>query len=356
MRSVKFLATSFFLSIGLVLSAGNTAAQSRTNATGTGGMHEIRGRLFLPDGRSPELPIRVELQGVSNFATLSVDTDRNGVYSFRALSPGNYTVSVNATEMFEPFRDSVTIDTQAQVTLRLRPTPIVINLPIHLQTKRTIVQKAAVINAKLASVPKAAVELYEKAQNSIGEGEFARAQTELRQALALHPAFSIAWNDLGVLLDKGGDHKGALEAFRSAVKFDHQSTAAILNLGCSLADAKEFTEAEKYLAVALTKDRSLYRGHYYMGVVQTKLGRLDIAEQAFLKAIELGGPRSGKAHYMLAGVYWATFDYKQAADHLETYLKLEPAAKDAPKVRESIAELRKKQNDGKPKVSANPFS
>ena len=356
MRFVSLFAAPFLLFTLGLFASGPAYAQSRTNATGTGGIHEIRGRVFLPDGRSPELPVRIELQSMSNFSTLSVDTDRNGSYSFRGLAPGNYSVVVDAGGMFEPFRDSVTIDTEVQINMRTRPTPMIANVPVHLQSKQSIVRKAAVINAKLANMPKAATEPYEKAQEAIAAGDFAKAQTELREAIAAYNAFSLAWNDLGVLLEKNGDQKGALEAFRSAVRYDSSSTAAILNLGCSLTDAKEYVEAEKYLAVALSKDGSLYRGHVYLGIVEAKLGRLDIAEQAFLKAIELGGPRSGRAHYLLAGVYWTSADFKRAADHLETYLKLEPNAKDAVKTREAISELRRKQKDaGKPSGS-NSFS
>ncbi|HEX6124617.1 MAG TPA: tetratricopeptide repeat protein [Pyrinomonadaceae bacterium] len=356
MRSANLLAVSFVLFTLGLFAFCPAFAQSRTNATGTGGIHEIRGRVFLPDGRSPELPVRIELQSMSNFSTLTVETDRNGSYSFRGLAPGNYSVVVNAGEMFEPFRDSVTIDTEVQINMRTRPTPMIANVPVNLQSKQAIVRRAAVINAKLASIPKTATSLYEKAQQSIAAREFDRAKEELRQAIATYNAFSLAWNDLGVLLEKAGDEKGALEAFRSAVRYDNTSTAAILNLGCSLADAKEYAEAEKYLAVALSKDGSLYRGHVYLGIVEAKLGRLDIAEQAFLKAIELGGTRASRAHFLLAGVYWSSADFKRAADHLEAYLKLEPNAKDAEKTREAISELRRKQKGLSKPSGSNSFS
>ncbi len=88
---------------------------------------------------------------------------------------------------------------------------------------------------------------------------------------------------------------------------------------------------------------SSFRGHFHMGVTQSKLGRLDIAEQAFLQAIKVGGDQVSRAHYLLAGVYWAIKRYRDAADELEKYLALEPDAKDAVKTRQSIAELRKKQ-------------
>jgi tetratricopeptide (TPR) repeat protein len=330
---LAFLCLSFNLSV---------SAQSRTNTTGTGGLNEIRGRIFLPDGRSPDTPIKVELQSYDS-GTLSVESDRNGSYSFQGLSAGNYRIVVNAGDPFEPAEDRVTIDNEVQTTIRVVPIPKIVNVPIHLVLKRAISQKARILNAKLAALPKPAVELYEKSQDSLAKGNATQALAELRQAIAAYNAFSQAWSDLGVILEKNGDQKGAIDAFRNAVRFDNDSKAAILNLGCALAEAKEYTQAEKYLAVALTKDGSLYRGHFYLGVVEAKLGHYPIAEQAFLKAIELGGNKAAQAHYMLAGVYWATQNYRLAADQLELYLKLDPSAKDAGRTRESISELRRKQ-------------
>jgi Tfp pilus assembly protein PilF len=342
MRSISFLSRLFFFVFAVNSLCVFVTAQSRTNAIGTGGIHEIRGRIYLPSGHSPDLPIKVELRSYDS-GTLSVQSDRNGGYSFQGLAPGNYTVVVDPGDPFESASDSVTIEGELQGPVRVAPIPKIINVPIHLNFKRAVSQKARVLNAKLAEIPKPAAELYERSQDSLSKGKIAEAQAELRQAIAAYNAFSLAWNDLGVILEKNGDQKGAVDAFRNAVRFDNDSTAAILNLGCSLAETKEYQEAEKYLAVALTKDGSRYRGHLYMGIVEAKLGRYDIAEQAFLKAIELGGDKSAHAHYMLAGVYWATQNYRQAADHLELYLKLDPSAKDAVKTRESISELRRKQ-------------
>lgn len=355
MRSILPMGALVLLALFFPFVMG-TSAQSRTNSTGTGGIHQIRGRIYLPDGRSPELPMKVELQSY-DAGTLSVETDRSGAYSFQSLAPGNYRVVVNAGDPFEPAQDSVLIEGEVQTsTIRIPPIPKTVNIPIHLTLKRSVLQKVKIINAKLATIPKEAAELYERSQRSIAEGNEAKALEELRQAVAAYNAFSLAWTDLGVLLEKSGDHKAAIDAFRNAVRFDNDSTAAILNLGCALVEVKELTEAEKYLAVALTKDGNSFRGHFYMGLVQTKLGRMDIAEQAFLKAIEIGGNRAAKAHYMLAGVYWATQDYKRAADQLELYLKLDPSAKDAMKTRESISELRKKQKGPMQPAGPNRFS
>ena len=343
MRSGRVTAVFFVLVFFGIAASFSALGQSRNNSTGTGGIHTIQGRIFLPGGHSIDSPVFVELHS-SNFGTLSVQSDHSGGFAFRFLAPGNYSLVIDIGENFEVAREYVMIDTEIRGQLRISPTPKTVTVPIHLQLKRSAVLKNEILNAKLLSMPKPAVEFYESAQKSIGSGNFDKAIVELRQAINAHNAFSLAWNDLGVLLEKKGDIKDAIEAFKSAVRYEPESFAANLNLGCALTENKEYPPAERHLLIALTKNASSFRGHYYMGITQAKMGRLDVAEQAFLKAIELGGAQSKKAHYLLAGVYWGLKQYKPAADHLEKYLSLEPNAKDAVKVRESIVELRKKQN------------
>jgi regulator of sirC expression with transglutaminase-like and TPR domain len=60
-------------------------------------------------------------------------------------------------------------------------------------------------------------------------------------------------------------------------------------------------------------------------------------------AIEFGGDEIALAHKYLGGIYWATLNYKRAADELETYLRLVPDAADATRVRSTVKELRAKQ-------------
>jgi tetratricopeptide (TPR) repeat protein len=264
------------------------------------------------------------------------------------LVPGSYTVVVEGGDAFQDVRESVFIDdpgsSNLSNTIRLRGLARTANVQIYLNPKmsRQAVAAAEVINAKLAQAPKAARELYHSAQKAVGENNDVQAIADLRQAVAIHKEFGLAWNFLGLLLQKTSDNAGALEAFRSAVKYDPESATANLNLGAALYNEKAYREAERYLMNAILKNSSLYRAHYYMGLTQMKLDRIDIAEQAFRTAVQVGETEAAMAHYMLGGIYWSVKRYKDAADELERYLKLEPNAKDAAKTRQSIAELRKK--------------
>jgi Tfp pilus assembly protein PilF len=56
-----------------------------------------------------------------------------------------------------------------------------------------------------------------------------------------------------------------------------------------------------------------------------------------------GGENLALAHKYLGGVYMSTHKNKEAADELEKYLKLDPKAADAERIRGTIKDLRSKQ-------------
>jgi len=331
------------------LSALEVNAQgAATNYVGNGGIHTIQGKIYSSNGRRSELlGLKIRLFNLSS-NDLSVIADTNGTFTFKNLLPGSYTVRIEGGDFFEDINENVEIDdpgsSNLSSTVRLIGGAKIVSIPIYLKVKVQQQASAQVINAKLASVPKPALESYEKAQKAIADGDDSAAISNLRESISIYKEFSIAWNLLGLLLQKKSDLTGAVNAFRSAVQYDAASTAAKLNLGCGLYNLKSYTEAERYLMESLTLDPNSYRGHYYMGLTQLKLARIDVAEQAFKQAIQVGNDQAAMAHYMLGGIYWSVNRYKEAAAELEAYLKLEPKAKDAEKTRESIAELRRKQN------------
>lgn len=340
--------------IALVLAAfgiGREAAGqgAAANYLGNGGIHTIQGRIYAANGRrSGAMGLKIRLFNVAS-NELSIIADGSGAFIFKNLIPGSYTIQLEGGDNFENANETVVIDdpgsSNLSATVRLRGGAKMATVQIFLKPKPGSAPGSNdIVNAKIASAPKAARELYEAAQLSIKENNDQKAIAQLREAVAVHKEFALAWNDLGVLLQKTGDAKGSVEAFRSAVRFDNDSAAANLNLGCSLFAEGSYPEAEHYLTQALVRNPSSYRGHYYMGRTQVKLSRIDIAEQAFRKAIEVGGQQAGMAHYMLGGIYWSVKRYNDAADELEKYLQLEPNAKDLEKTRASVAELRSKAN------------
>src|SRR5829696_111005 len=232
MRSASFLAVLFLSAFFVVFESPSVHAQSRTNSSGTGGIHEIRGKVYLPSGRTLDTPIEVELQSISNFSNLKLFTDRDGGYSFRNLAPGNYSIVVTAPEQFEPAREYVTIDTEAQGrgVVVVAPIPKLFTVPIYLRFKQGVVLRNEVINAKWSKVPKAALDHFKRGVDLIQEKKNAEGEAELRKAVEIAPTFAPAHTELGKLALKNGQPEATVESCKTAVRYDDSDFDAHLNM------------------------------------------------------------------------------------------------------------------------------
>lgn len=315
------------------------------DTTGTGGRHSITGRLVFPSGQRSDARPKVRLESSGN-GELTVLADGNGHFSFKSLRPGSYTVVVEGGDFFETARETLYIEptiTDARSNVAIGPLSRPYTVQIYLRPKQEGAQmKAGVLNAALATVPKPALELYEKGVQAAGRGETDKAIDDLRRAVGLHPNFGLALNELGVQYLRKGELDKAADALQKALQIAPEAPEPALNYGIVLLQQKRFPEAEKQLRDALQRNQNTYTAHLYFGITLIYIKNYPEAEEELRKAITIGGPKAGQAHYYLGGLYWQTGKHKEAADELETFLKLEPKAANADKLRNTIKELRNK--------------
>ena len=268
---------------------------------------------------------------------ISTTSNGNGSFLFRGLTGGRYTVRVDAGDAYAPATASVEIpQSQAggamlgglySVQLYLRPSS---NQPV---TK-------GVVSA--ADPPKAAVDLYNKALESVKAGEREKAIDQLKAALAIHPSFAAALNGLGVQYMKLGNYKAAYEAFNAALTITPDSFILHLNSGITLFQLNKFAEAEAAFGLALLKNEASGTAHIYRARALIALNRLDDAVKDLKRAVEIGGEDVKVAHRYLAGIYMEKGENAEAVKELELYLKTGSAAKEADQIKSLIKELNKK--------------
>jgi Tfp pilus assembly protein PilF len=323
----------------------NGQAGGGVDSTGTGGRHSISGRLVFPSGQRADARLKVKLESQTN-GDLTVLADGNGSFMFRSLQAGSYTVVVDGGDFFETVRESIYIDppvVDPRTNVSVGPLSRPYTVQIYLRPKQEGAQmKAGVLNAALASVPKPAVELYEKGLAAAQRGETDKAIDDLKRAVGLYPNFGLALNELGVLYLRKGELDKAAEALVKVLQISPEAAEPSLNYGIVLLQQKKFAEAEKQLREALRKNEHAYTAHLYFGITLIYVKNYTEAETELRKAIAIGGPKASQAHYYLGGLYWQTGKHQQAADELEAFLKLEPKAANADKLRNTIKELRNK--------------
>lgn len=333
--------SSVFFLVLVVLAATVTAVSGQ----GMGGIHSIRGTIFLPNGRVLDNPIKVELESTTH-PTQSDYSDTNGGFAFNALFAGSYTVVVDAGELFEVVRENLLIDKEVQGrTLRLQPIPKHMKVPIYLRLKQGETLRNEVLNAKWSSIPREALQHFKRGLDLAQTGKESEAESAFRKAIATAPNFAPAHTALGTLELKARKLENAVESFKTAIRYDASDFSAHLNMGIAYYNLRRLDEAEAPLVTAAYLDRFAVTPHYYLGLVFSVKNNGEVAQKAFEKVKELNGDKGLPIiHKYLGRIYMHKQMNKEAITEFETYLSMLPDAKDADVIRKDIADIKTREN------------
>jgi len=317
-----------------------------TDLTGTGGRHTIQGRIYFPSGRLADLRAKVNLEN-HNSGGLSVLADLDGAFKFANLSAGSYAIVIEAGDDYEVARESVYIEGNSSLGrgMRMPSAPRTVMVPIYLQLRRVgkTGSRPGVINAALASIPKAATDLYVRALEAVRAGDSMKAIEQLKGAIAQYPEFPLALNELGVQYLKLNQADKAVEVLRQAVRIAPDAIPPRLNYGIALLQKRNFVESEAELRQVLRRNDGAATAHLYLGINLIHLRNYVEAEKELQRALSLSANELHLAHYYLGGIYWRNKEYQRAADELEKHLREAPKAPDAERIRATIKELRATQ-------------
>lgn len=109
----------------------------------------------------------------------------------------------------------------------------------------------------------------------------------LRQALELNPQLPGGQRQLGMVLDRLGDHEGARHAFEAAICAANGDATARLLLGRLLLDQGQPEAALVHLEKACQLDPQLAGGFYALAQTQSRLGQTEAAQKALQRFQEL---------------------------------------------------------------------
>ncbi len=337
---------ALFLAVFALAVAVGARAQAPGSSRGLSsgdGNHQIQGRVYFPSGQSSAGRIvKVNLESANATGNTSTVTDQDGSFRFNNLRPGSYRVIVDGGKEYEAPAESVNIDPTGtsgpitSVTIQLR-------------------MKVDASNPAFAGVPHDALDFYQKGAAAAQKGNPKSAAEFFGKAVAAYPQFSLALSELGVQYLKLGQMDKAAETFDALVKLKPGDATAQLDLGIALYNQgialvnqqnldeaqKKLDGAEAHLREAIKLNSSGPTAHYYLGLTLIKFRAYDEAQKELELVIRNGGENLALAHRYLGGVYISTHKNKEAADELEKYLKLDPKAKDADKIKGTIEQLRK---------------
>ncbi|HLG13261.1 MAG TPA: tetratricopeptide repeat protein [Blastocatellia bacterium] len=306
-----------------------TAPGSPTSGTGS-----ITGKVVLPSGQPVSERIRIILSTMTN-PGMVVYTDTSGGFGFRSLAEGLYTIEVSGdTRLYE-------IVTQEVRLIRGMHVRLLINLKEKASLDASKPAARPVSAGELEqNVPAAAKKEFDAGSRLAGEGKIKEAVERFKAAIAIHPGYVMARNDLGAQYLKLKLFAEATEQFEAAVELNPKAFNPRLNIGIALTEQKRFSAALEHLNVALSINSAAPAVHLYLGIVLGETDELSPAERELLTAMSIGGPEYALAHFYLAQVYLKQGEREPAMRELSAFLSASPSGDKAARAKELLAMLK----------------
>ncbi len=313
-----------------------------TSGSTTRGNHVIRGKIFLPSGRLPELRLRVVLEVASGGIFGEAFSDSVGNFEFRSLPNNNYRLVVPSDgHTYETSQENLEISGTVSRTFSVQ-----VYLRLKESNERTSSQKMVSAAEFSQEVPKAARKSYEQGLKKLKEGKQDEAVALFQDALKVFPDYLPALNKLAESQMAQQKATEAEATFQHALQVSPKYPLAHIGLGMLLVNQKRYPEAIEHLDAAINLDESFPMAHLNLGVALLEKtppteSDLERADKAFHKALALGGAQMVYAHKFLFNLHVRRRDYPRAIAALEAYLQAAPAASDAPQVQTMLEKVKK---------------
>jgi tetratricopeptide (TPR) repeat protein len=218
--------------------------------------------------------------------------------------------------------------------------------------------KGATLSALPYQAPKDAQKAYEKGLDADRKANLAGARKYFETAVGIYPRYTIAWFQLGNVLQKQNQKEAARAAFTRATAIDERFLPPYLSLA-----SMAFVEENWPVLLALTNhildldplNRAAVTAfivdldpvncadaYFYNAAANFQLNKLEAAEKSALKAEHIALPAHfPQVHLLLGEIFARKNDNATAIAELQTYLEMAPHAQNADQVRARLAKLQK---------------
>ena len=198
--------------------------------------------------------------------------------------------------------------------------------------------------------PDKAKKAFERGEEQAKKGKWASACDSFRRAIQEYPRYALAWLELGRAQAQQNSFVAAQQSFHQAVSTDSHLTEAYVELArvaIAQKEWKELADATEHLVESSPNSSPQY--WFLNGAANLNLGNVAQAETSAERGLRLDTNHSVPQLEYLYGVTLAQRgDYKDAAQHLATYLRLSPHAADASTAQAKLAEIQKLEHPPQP--------
>jgi len=302
--------TCLRLTCVLMIALATALAQPQTFPSASRGV-PVRGEITSTSSVAASLTVELASNGTEISETANVNAD--GTFEFRSASPGAHLLRVIAGN---------SVIHEEMVNISGTGQTLSVNLKEQSSANRSAGSSVS-MRQLTHKVPKQAQKAFDRGEQFLAKDDQPAAAELFRQAVALDPEFSDAYNELGAANANMGKLPEAAEQFQKAIDLVPEHRLALPNLSIVLAKMKRYHEAGQVARRAL----QLVPGagpkmHYILA-----FGLLaDHAEpQEAITNLKIASAEIPKAHIVAADVLEQCGRRAEAVQELEEYLRVQPS-------------------------------
>jgi tetratricopeptide (TPR) repeat protein len=190
-------------------------------------------------------------------------------------------------------------------------------------------------------VPEPARKQYLKGSELLGKSNKRQeAFAALKSAIDIFPEYFDALEMLGTEQVKDAQYEAAIPLLTKALQINSRGYASCFALGVAQYNVKQLQPAIESFRRAVSLNEKSINANLWLGIALRQTSRLDEAE-AYLKRTDvLAESKLPEAHWQLALLFNQLKRFKEAADELEKFLKVQPDARDVELIKKLIQRLR----------------
>jgi tetratricopeptide (TPR) repeat protein len=199
-------------------------------------------------------------------------------------------------------------------------------------------------------VPADARKELEKGREEYFKKKYDNADKHLAKAISLYPKYASALDLRGRAQRALRKDDEAEKSFRAAIAVDEKFVTPYLHLAALLATRGNWPEVIALSDTAIKLDADAYTEPYYLkAVAQLMTKQVPEAKINISKVLEMDKDHLfPRAELMMGNILRSEGNNAAAAERLENYLKMEPNAPDAPKIREYLAGIERDKSPPAP--------
>lgn len=282
------------------------------------------------DRRAPIPDLQVELLNEVDSVIQRTKTDNSGFFVFRRLSSGVFQIRV------QTYGTSYIGQTSR---VQLEPTRAFEQVDFVLVSKQpTATTTAGTVFVQ--EIPDPARKEYERAAALLQKTEQQKEGVDgLKKAIEIFPLYFDALELLGTEYVKRQEYEPAISVLTKAIEVNRQAYQSLYALSVAQYNLKQIPQAVESMRRAINLNQSM-NANLWLGMLLRQTEKLDEAETYLKRADQLAEQKSPEAHWQLALLFNQVKRYKEAADELELFLKIQPDSKDTELIKKLIQRFR----------------